>query len=306
MHPLPDFLLPLERLTIPFPREAVAATIAQPEAATPFLLHALEWAEQHPDEANAKPFYMLHLFAAYLLAQFREVRAYPLVIRLIRHPQAADLLGDMMLEAFGRIIASVFDGNLEPIHRLIEDPSIDQFNRATGTRALGVLVHTGRLPRAELSAYLGELLDHRLEREPSFAWDSVVELCTDLGFAEHREAIRAAYAADYCSEQVDALSDVEAELDCPPGKSERTQWQRYTLIDDAIAAMQNWSCFKTPEQLAIAEKKWRSQLAAAKSRLAELNPISLARPFTPSPSPKIGRNDQCPCGSGKKYKKCCG
>jgi len=29
----------------------------------------------------------------------------------------------------------------------------------------------------------------------------------------------------------------------------------------------------------------------------------------PAPNPKkekIGRNDQCPCGSGKKYKKCCG
>lgn len=23
-------------------------------------------------------------------------------------------------------------------------------------------------------------------------------------------------------------------------------------------------------------------------------------------SPKVGRNDSCPCGSGKKYKKCCG
>ena len=22
--------------------------------------------------------------------------------------------------------------------------------------------------------------------------------------------------------------------------------------------------------------------------------------------PKVGRNDECPCGSGKKYKKCCG
>lgn len=22
--------------------------------------------------------------------------------------------------------------------------------------------------------------------------------------------------------------------------------------------------------------------------------------------PKVGRNDQCPCGSGKKYKNCCG
>ncbi|MBI4585332.1 MAG: SEC-C domain-containing protein [Planctomycetes bacterium] len=24
------------------------------------------------------------------------------------------------------------------------------------------------------------------------------------------------------------------------------------------------------------------------------------------PRQKIGRNDPCPCGSGKKYKKCCG
>ena len=22
-------------------------------------------------------------------------------------------------------------------------------------------------------------------------------------------------------------------------------------------------------------------------------------------APKVGRNDPCPCGSGKKYKKCC-
>jgi SEC-C motif-containing protein len=27
---------------------------------------------------------------------------------------------------------------------------------------------------------------------------------------------------------------------------------------------------------------------------------------TPKPAGKIGRNDPCPCGSGKKYKQCCG
>jgi preprotein translocase subunit SecA len=27
---------------------------------------------------------------------------------------------------------------------------------------------------------------------------------------------------------------------------------------------------------------------------------------SPSNQPKVGRNDPCPCGSGKKYKKCCG
>jgi tetratricopeptide (TPR) repeat protein len=29
------------------------------------------------------------------------------------------------------------------------------------------------------------------------------------------------------------------------------------------------------------------------------------QPYT-RPEPKVGRNDPCPCGSGKKYKKCCG
>ncbi len=29
-------------------------------------------------------------------------------------------------------------------------------------------------------------------------------------------------------------------------------------------------------------------------------------PPQPAQSAKFGRNDPCPCGSGKKYKKCCG
>jgi predicted aspartyl protease len=33
---------------------------------------------------------------------------------------------------------------------------------------------------------------------------------------------------------------------------------------------------------------------------------SVAAPQISKPSPKVGRNDPCPCGSGKKYKKCCG
>jgi SEC-C motif-containing protein len=31
-----------------------------------------------------------------------------------------------------------------------------------------------------------------------------------------------------------------------------------------------------------------------------------APPVEQRVAPKIGRNDPCPCGSGKKYKKCCG
>ena len=34
--------------------------------------------------------------------------------------------------------------------------------------------------------------------------------------------------------------------------------------------------------------------------------ILLDPPKTITSEEKIGRNDPCPCGSGKKYKKCCG
>ncbi|MCG7587222.1 YchJ family metal-binding protein [Photobacterium sp. OFAV2-7] len=37
-------------------------------------------------------------------------------------------------------------------------------------------------------------------------------------------------------------------------------------------------------------------------------PAEEPAPVTPAPasSDKVGRNDPCPCGSGKKFKKCCG
>jgi uncharacterized protein YecA (UPF0149 family) len=40
-------------------------------------------------------------------------------------------------------------------------------------------------------------------------------------------------------------------------------------------------------------------------RLAFLVPVALA-PVPPAPPPKVSRNEPGPCGSGKKFKHCCG
>lgn len=47
------------------------------------------------------------------------------------------------------------------------------------------------------------------------------------------------------------------------------------------------------------------ELAALWRRQSREGQISIAEAKTEESSPKIGRNDPCPCGSGKKYKKCC-
>ena len=45
---------------------------------------------------------------------------------------------------------------------------------------------------------------------------------------------------------------------------------------------------------------------AVRARGKRNKPLNLGEEPIVRDTPKIGRNDPCPCGSGKKYKRCCG
>ena len=49
-----------------------------------------------------------------------------------------------------------------------------------------------------------------------------------------------------------------------------------------------------------------SLLAKRQGLLRRLCGRTVKRQTLPTATPKIGRNDPCPCGSGKKWKRCCG
>ena len=290
---LPDWLRPLEQVCRPFPRAAVETAVARRGEAIPHLLHALEWVEQHPEDANDRePPYMLHLFALYLLAQFRERRAFPLIVQLFRHPLYDALTGDVVSDDLPRMLAATWNGSLESIQSMIEDPGLDECVRAAALRTVGVLLHSSNFPRETASQYFGALFAGKLEREPGFVWDALVDVCTDFGMAEHLPAIRAAYADDLCGPDFDLLEDVEVEIQRPPGTAAQVDWKYYSLIDDAAAELEQWYCFDE----AFADEG-EEELALGMADKSE--PIRREEP-------KIGRNDPCPCLSGKKYKKCCG
>jgi len=46
------------------------------------------------------------------------------------------------------------------------------------------------------------------------------------------------------------------------------------------------------------ESKASDMVSEANEAVAKAKPVRTG--------PKVGRNDPCPCGSGKKYKNCCG
>lgn len=52
----------------------------------------------------------------------------------------------------------------------------------------------------------------------------------------------------------------------------------------------------------------RIEVAFREARASEPDALRLVQPETPyaREAPKVGRNTSCPCGSGRKFKKCCG
>jgi hypothetical protein len=58
-----------------------------------------------------------------------------------------------------------------------------------------------------------------------------------------------------------------------------------------------------------AKASWLFKLSSWKNVLDENQTAQIAREYREANiahSNKVGRNDPCPCGSGKKYKNCCG
>ena len=82
--------------------------------------------------------------------------------------------------------------------------------------------------------------------------------------------------------QPSELDEVESE---PRGRTLDETIDRYPPIDDVVKA--TW---------------WWAELAGQRTAPGEFRDSS-ASYVAP---PKVGRNEPCPCGSGKKFKKCCG
>jgi uncharacterized protein YecA (UPF0149 family) len=74
------------------------------------------------------------------------------------------------------------------------------------------------------------------------------------------------------------------------------------LITDAIGDMQGWACFH-PDESGPPEPP---EVEVPVPLPQPPEPIECVPPKPFIRGPKIGRNEPCPCGSGKKYKKCCG
>jgi hypothetical protein len=295
-----EILHQLERATERFPREAVEEAVTRREEMIPELLRILEDTVDRAVELAAEGDYLAPTYAMFLLAQFRETRAYPLVVRLASLP--SDLLdsifGDFLAGDLGQVLASVCGGELSPIQSLIENEDTDQWVRGSALDSLVTLVAAGQKSREEIVSYFASLFRGKLARQWSHIWDALVSCSSDLYPAELIDDIEQAYEDELVDGSYISYDDVRRDL--AAGKDQvlarLADDPNRRLVEDTVKEMEWWACFQD-----------RPKRAAQAPGAYSLMPLpKAASSQVKNATPKAGRNEPCPCGSGKKYKKCCG
>ncbi|MEA3208108.1 MAG: hypothetical protein QOE70_1165 [Chthoniobacter sp.] len=260
------------------PKAAFASADVRRAELTDRLIAAVEAAVANAGHASEEEKHLC-THALHLLAKWREPRAFPVVLRWLSLPGggAFDLAGHVPTQAGSRLLASVCGGDRPEIRALIENGDANEYCRGQALESLAVLSAWGELPREIVVAYLRELIVEKLERKPSHVWSTVACLIADLDAEELVPLIR----QPYDDEWVDPLVISWEEIENRTGPSGGPPFEHFTEchppITDVASETDWWAIY--------------DRSAPPAPRIAD---------------PKIGRNDQCPCGSGRKYKKCCG
>jgi hypothetical protein len=278
------------------PQDALMSADGHRSALVEPLLAALERGVANPGGVSTEDT-NLFSYALYLLAKWREPRAYPLVVRWLSLPHEEPFLigGDIVTQDGARILAAVCDGDLAPIKTLILNRDADEYGRGNGVSALALLAAWAEVPREPIVEYFLWLAREGLEREPSQVWDSLAAESADIEALAVFPELRRAYRDGLVDPQFMRVEELDEAEAARPGRLLDELRDRQPPIDDVAAATSWWSAFAEDDMDAEVDDELIGEDGAVVER---------QEPYRAPP--KVGRNESCPCGSGKKFKKCCG
>jgi len=284
----------LQRLGEPgrFPVEAIRAAQTDRVTMAPILLRCIDDFVSLQGEAVAP---LTLLFAFHLLGEWREQSAYRSLAKFLQLPgEVLDaILGDCITETTHRVMAAVFDGDPDPLYQIIRDKEADEFVRAKMCQAIAMLTRQGDLPRAATADFLHDCYLQLEPRTDCYVWHGWIDAVSWLGLAELKPLVQEAFSRGAIDPEWLGFKDFEEDLQYAidhPDALPLVPDGDLTLFGDTIVEMSHWDCFRP---------KVRSK---AKSGLSSLDAFGIPHR---EPLRNLGRNDPCPCGSGRKFKKCC-
>lgn len=278
------------------PVEAIRAAQADPQAVIPIFLQKIE---AFTSSGHSQMESMALFFAFHLLGEWREKRAYRPLAELLRLPGDAlePALGDVKAATAHRVMAAVFDGDPGPLHEIIRTADADEYVRARMIHAIVMRTMSGDIDRAQTAGFLRDCYDLLEPKQNCYVWSGWLDAVSWLGLSELEPQAREAFARGSIHPGWLTIKDFELDLqhaiDHPGAAPLVPDHDDLTPFGETIAELEKWDGFKP--------RKPKSSIdAPRKPQLAHQFGIPTHNPFR-----DVGRNDPCPCGSGKKFKKCC-
>lgn len=277
-----------------FPDKAVSYAVNNQQESIPILLAFLKEAIKKGTTLNEQ--YMGHLYALYILSQLKEKKAYPLVLEICKlsYEKQDFLLGDNLTESLAQFIGSTFDGDLASLKELIESSSTHYYARAQCLSALLVLLNDGIIESRDIYSYVPSLFEMFIQNKDLAGMTNLVNFCIEFEVSPFLDDIKQAFDLGLVDLQVVNLQDV-LYLGKNKQHSRYKTDPHYQSIKDATQEMSWWACFQEDE-----DKEMFFEHTHQHSGDCGCNNTTFKHTI-----PKLGRNDPCHCGSGKKYKKCC-
>jgi len=241
----------------------------------------------------------------HILGGGRDTASCQSLLRLLRRDgQELDaLFGDALMQGFARIIAGVFDGNIDALFDLIFDPSAEQAVREASMEAAAFLTWNGSIPRERMRQLLQDLFERRFE-DPSSPWAAWLIAVALLGFRDMVPMAERIWKEGHGDDWIirpDDFHDALSQAERTPGDAARFQDYNLGYIEDVLVALEEVDYVRSDEFAEGAGDVFESEDDVFDYGASASKPIEPVR----NPWRHVGRNDPCPCGSGKKAKKCC-
>jgi hypothetical protein len=242
-------------------------------------------------------------FALMLLSEFNAAVALPVIIEAVSLPDQLlrRVFGASLTDFLSRILSQFAADRLDVLATLIDDRSVYEFVRWEAAQAYINLIRDGKLTRDGVMERLRRHLRRAIETNDPIA-SGLITFLDDLSPSEAMDDIREAYERGVADPGIIDLEDVKLSLANPEARMQSTIARcPETGIPDAIEEMRQWSSFKDATEVRTSPPPPHCPPNQPATPPAESTPVArLLR------GPHVGRNDPCTCGSGKKFKKCCG
>ncbi|BAI99983.1 hypothetical protein SVI_0013 [Shewanella violacea DSS12] len=215
------------------------------------------------------------------------------------------LLGDFIGSDLSTAYYILAQGKPEQLSRLVNSQQAGELVKMAALSALFSQLHTGQIDRDTLNHSIPSFIDSLVKNNHSIALFELINLLISNQFNQYHSQLVAYVQSKVIDE---GPAENQCIIDWDNQSIGYSEWESGLISGnyDVIDSLSHWAGFNAESEMNDEDlMAVFDDLMNTPSELDEryFEALDYQQPFIADI--QVGRNDPCPCGSGKKYKKCC-